>query len=326
MAALLGCLEYDKRDNGSHGRALISDFAGLGLLKGDRVEPTLLCPDVSAVEAIRTFPCELLFWRPSRATVAKHRNPLLGARTGISLSSFCIDEMHTMHLGVLQSFVVTALWRLILEDVWGFGEHGPQEAAHQQSALRIRHELFQGWYPKVKRENPGKPVYELADFRLADLGSKENPVLKTKAAETGELVPFAASLLRKHQTSLQNGACLVGAGEALVEHLRITRAAGSILRAGGRQRLMDAALRFLSLCEASGIPYKPKMHMLLHLVHQCERFGNPRHVATWFDEGLNRTLAQVAASAHAAVWHRRVLATFRSQCGPSTQPTKKQRA
>ena len=88
---------------------------------------------------------------------------------------------------------------------------------------------------------------------------------------------------------------------------------------------MDATVDFLSWREAADIPFKPKTHLMLHLASQCHRYGNPLHVATWFDEGLNRQLAQVASTAHGAVWHRRVLATFRSDAGPDTRPVKRRK-
>ena len=90
----------------------------------------------------------------------------------------------------------------------------------------------------------------------------------------------------------------------------ITRRSHLQLSVADRQGLIDAAITFLSLRERAGIPYKPKMHLMVHMAANATRFGNPRLLGTWLDEGLNRQLANVCRSAHSAVWHRRVLATF----------------
>eukprot|EP00969_Alexandrium_andersonii_P300733 13295026-Alexandrium_andersonii.AAC.1 len=43
-------LIWDRRKRGSHGRALIKDIPELGLLKGDRVEPTDTMEDIAALD------------------------------------------------------------------------------------------------------------------------------------------------------------------------------------------------------------------------------------------------------------------------------------
>ena len=73
---------------------------------------------------------------------------------------------------------------------------------------------------------------------------------------------------------------------------------------------MDATLRFLALRSDAGVAKTPKMHLMIYLVYQCAQAGNPREAATWVDEGHNRQLAAVCRTAHALVWHRRVLATM----------------
>ena len=50
LEALRARLEDDRRPQGARGRALLADFPALGLLKGDRLEPSVLLPDVCAVD------------------------------------------------------------------------------------------------------------------------------------------------------------------------------------------------------------------------------------------------------------------------------------
>lgn len=325
LAEVLGRLQYDKRKKGSHGRSMLVDYAPLGLLKGDRVEPTPSCPDVGLIDEMSDFPCELVFWRPDNAGLCKHRNPLFHESSGVSTEALVVDEMHTMHLGVFAVFVCHTLWAVIAADVWKLGENLAQEVGYERSAQKVQKELT-SWYARQRRENPGKPVYELADFNLKVLGTRESPGLSAKAAETGSLLGFATDLCREHQTAVANGAALTRAGDALLDYMEITRRGGPRLSPAERQQLMNACLRFLTLRVDADLPWTPKMHLMLHLVHQCREFGNPRAVATWLDEGLNRQLAAVCKTSHALVWHRRVLATMSHLLGPHAKGVKRRTA
>eukprot|EP00974_Lingulodinium_polyedra_P024454 2366746-Lingulodinium_polyedra.AAC.2 len=196
------------------------------------------------------------------------------------------------------------------------------EAGHQQNALQVRQELNL-WYRRATREHPDRPVYRLAAFTLKTLGPRDSPLLKgPKAAETGTLLRFAAEMVRKHMDKLPNGPALLACGEALVAYLDITRTAGPRLNPPQLQALVTAVLRFLGLRAAAGLPYTPKMHLMLHLVHQSKRFGNPLHVATWADESLNCDFAKVCAAANSSVWDKRVMATMNSSTGPLAKATR----
>lgn len=324
LQTLLGHLRFDPRRSGSRGRAMTADLAEFGLLKGDRLEPCPLHPDIMIEDRQLEFPARLLFWRVSEEGLTKHRNPIFEPNTLLTPSALCIDEMHTMHLGVFQVYTLGVLWRVIEADAFHLGSGLGDEAGHARTALRLRRELFD-WYADQKRRFPEKPVYELADFNLKVLGSKAKPHLTAKAAESGSLLEFSVDICRRFQHALPQGAALLKAGEALVSYLRITRSAGERMNVRERQGLFDAVVTFLTLRETAGLPWKPKMHLMVHLAHQAGRFGNPLAVATWHDESLNRSLASVCRTAHAAVWHKRVLATFRHSAGPDTREAKKRR-
>eukprot|EP00969_Alexandrium_andersonii_P246987 10915701-Alexandrium_andersonii.AAC.1 len=89
------------------------DMLDLGLRKGDRLEPNDDLPDIGLYESLDAFPRTVLFWRPSRETKVRHRNPLFDGPThadvlGISVLSLAIDTLHTLNLGVYQEFVKAA--------------------------------------------------------------------------------------------------------------------------------------------------------------------------------------------------------------------------
>ena len=61
LDVLVGQLEFDKRTDGSRGRAMVCDNATHNLKKGDRLDPCLDHPDVANVDACANFPIILIF-------------------------------------------------------------------------------------------------------------------------------------------------------------------------------------------------------------------------------------------------------------------------
>jgi hypothetical protein len=319
LRRLLAVLIYDKRKVGSSGRALIVDFPELNLEKGWRLAPSAELHDVGLLDRrCDCFPQGgffLLFWDPTKQSMSKNRNPLFSESTCLGPEQFCADELHTMHLGVFQSYILRVLWLLIQEDVWHTARGLPEDAAIETCVLRLRNDLYQ-WYRAQPLANPLRPIYQLQDFGRSSIGSKANPILRAKAAESGSLLYFATDMCRRHVDILPQGRHLLDAGEALVTYMTITRSAGWKLSTSEQQGLTNAMLQFLTNRQPAGIPYKPKMHLFVHLVLSVEKHGNPRLVGTWKDESLNMQLANVCRSANTAVWHKRVLATFSHVRGP----------
>jgi len=97
---ILDTLRYDKRPDGSRGRALSEDIPGLRLRKHDRLEPSVGLADISKLDQLEV-PATITFWRVSNESVARHRNPLFRdtAVTGLSLSSLTADLLHAFYLG-----------------------------------------------------------------------------------------------------------------------------------------------------------------------------------------------------------------------------------
>ena len=182
------------------------------------------------------------------------------------------------------------------------------------------------WYRRVRRDDPKKPLYELADLDLRMLGSRDRPTLSAKAAESGTMVFFATWLAKTHVASLPLGAPLVAAGEALSRYMDLTRSAPLKLATATRQQIADALLRFLTLREDAGIAFKPKAHLAAHIIHDLWFFGNPMRTGTWLDEGLNAKLSAVCGAAHAQVWSQRVVATFSSEGGPAARAARQAQA
>ena len=190
------CLYYDKRSDGSAGRALRNDLDQFNLKKGDRLEPSLELMDVSEFECIETFPKTVVFWRPSDETCAKHRNPIfnatLGTSPGMTLGQ---DWLHILSLGVFQDYAMGVVHDLVRANAWLL-EETTAEAKIQVSARLLTSELKM-WYKSECRN--GRNPTNIGDITYKMLGTWDKPCLKLKGSETNHFVRFVVvALLPRH--------------------------------------------------------------------------------------------------------------------------------
>ena len=98
------------------------------MLKNDRLEPNQPLHDVGKFEDLRPNPTvKVLFWRMSKETRTRHRNPLFDPALGITHRLFNDDKLHYVYLGVCGFFVQTALWLLLTANV--FNVKGPWQGS-----------------------------------------------------------------------------------------------------------------------------------------------------------------------------------------------------
>ena len=160
-------------------------------------------------------------------------------------------------------------------------------------------------------------MHQLADFKLSMIGTSGNRDMKgVKAAESSTLLRFCVSQVGRFQDKLRGGDALLVCGKALWKYLDLTRASPWRLSASARQGICDAFVRFLTFRERAQIAWKPKTHLMIHMISDCAKFGNPYVNGTWLDEGLNIQLSRVCRSAHAQVWFVRVLVSMEHKAGP----------
>ena len=62
--------------------------------------------------------------------------------------------------------------------------------------------------------------------------------------------------------------------------------------------------------QGAELEFKPKMHLVFHLVERTRTHGNPRFYSTFLDESLNSTLRGIVRSSHRATWELRVFSKF----------------
>lgn len=212
-------LKFDKRKTGSKGRALVASMPEYGLESGDRLEPHPLCCDVASVDNISVFPARILCWKPSAETVTRHRCPLFNEFTGITCEHISVDVMHTLHLGVLQVYCRTLIWRLIAVNAFEVQRGVTDDERTQLAVLQLRNMMW-NWYRERAKSHPLENLTRLNDLTVKMIGSRTRPRLKAKAAETWSFLLFSESLAVRFTNVLgPHGQLWVEAARSLIGYI-----------------------------------------------------------------------------------------------------------
>lgn len=202
LEVVLAGLRYDKRASGARGRALNINIPRMGLVIGDRLEPSRTLTDISAFAEIQEFPCTVVFWRRSRETRTRHRNPLFDEAIGVTVSILVVDQLHALNLGVVKEFSMHILWELLICNAWRVDERIANEEGLQVACSVIKGELF-NWYDARHSADPYEKLSRLQEFKRSMIGSRNARKLRSKAAETKGFYFFLCHLLRLRGNVLQ---------------------------------------------------------------------------------------------------------------------------
>jgi hypothetical protein len=210
-------LFYDKRTYGKRGRCLKAAVPALGLLKGDRLEPTPRLQDVAKFET-QAVPCTVTFWRKTEETSTKHRNPLFDRAIGIGVQTLKVDSLHCLALGVWQVVLSAVLAAIVAHDIYGAEAAGATtiESKRQHTFQALAKELAQ-WMAKRRNE------FTLVQSELA-------LPLRLKGGEAKTLLHFMAAKLEDGLSrALGEGKAMLRALKALVQNYDCISAADSHL-------------------------------------------------------------------------------------------------
>ena len=141
---------------------------------------------------------------------------------------------------------------------------------------RVKERLW-AFYTKWKRDNPGGELTELQDLIPTMLGTDAHKNLAVKAMETKCLLPFCQRLLEEFAPALPSelADCSAGIGTCMARYLHLLRTELMVARPEALQDMCDTIARMLRLRKITGLRVKPKLHLLMHLVHRTEHLGNP---------------------------------------------------
>jgi len=301
-------LHYDKRKDGSRGRALKNEIPALALEKGDRLEPSSSLPDVAMFEAKRSYPFTVTFWRRSRETACRHRNPLLLV-PGVGPELLVIDVLHCICLGIAQSYLAAVIWLLITSNVWKIHASTTIDSFEENAVLRLHHDIMDFYATRRPIKHRVEGTTELQDLTMSMLGKRDDKIFKAKGAETKSLIPFAIMMLERHGTACRPDAAphLLVAGKALMEVIRIQAAYNAVLPWEGASSMYKWGVQHVRAAFLGGVHPQPKHHAFVHLLRDAFTKGNPKAYACWEDEGLNKVIAGVASAAYPTVWEHRII-------------------
>ena len=151
---VVNSLEYSKTKAGPRGRALVRDLPTLGLLKHDRLEPTLTLLDVGRFEEQKRFPLRCTFWRRANETRVRRRCVLFCKEIGITQDIICIDLLHTLVLGPCLDWCCAVFWWLIDYNV--FRVDGDLEKRISLTMLRVKDKLWRFFIRGGKPRTQGR--------------------------------------------------------------------------------------------------------------------------------------------------------------------------
>ena len=162
------------------------DFPSLGLVVGDRLEPTKEHWDLAMIDVRNELPSgglQLLFWRDSEETVTRHRDPLFGESTRLTPNHMLIDTLHCLYLGVFQSFLSHLIRALGKGNCFGGPSYYGDVAIFEFTVKKCKEGLLE-WYRKTEAEMVGARLIKIGDLTLKMLGTANRPEVALKGVET----------------------------------------------------------------------------------------------------------------------------------------------
>ena len=218
-AFLVPLLFYDKRQDGSKGLALKfhPDLADMGLQVGWRLEPSDFLQDIGKFETISTFPFPVMFWAVGEESLSRHRNPLLRKSLGVTALSLTVDTLHTVYLGIMNSFCMFVIWRCLLAHVRSTGS--TLEEVVEKTVIVARSRLH-AWHRRRHVEKPKEALTVVHGFTKGMIGTREDKKCKTKGHETWSLMLFLLDELARYPKVPDQGR-LLRAGRALEEMINV---------------------------------------------------------------------------------------------------------
>ena len=231
----MSLLYYDRRKRGSGGTALRCDVPELGLLRGDRLEPTEWLPDTADFKHVGVFPFTAVFWRTAREDLCKRRCPLWSRTLGLTLAkTIALDLLHAFFLGPVHIFSRNVVWLLLRANVWGRFEASAEDS-FMVAVQCMKGELF-AWYERRRRSHPQERLTEVSDLTPNMLGTRAEPKLKLKAMECWGMFLFLLYFIEAHAARIGDRiSAYLRVGKLLERFYVVLKAHGHVLPAPVRQ-------------------------------------------------------------------------------------------
>jgi len=261
-------LAYERRAGRPRGRVLQADVPELGLLKGDRLAPTILEPDIDSFSPTLA-PREAVWWRSSDETIVRDRNPLFCRESGVTLGALGIDWLHACSLGTFQ-FILGHLVRALL-DLNAFRVRGSGANMRELGLGLLKAELTR-WYGDEGRR--GLHHTRIENITMGMLGGTDESAFRLHGAETNGALRFA------HAVLVPKYGMILGTREepfrqaiaTSVQMMDLIREHPVCFPPADIQTFCDAVIGHLRALRVLETGFKPKHHFLV------EMGARPNHV------------------------------------------------
>eukprot|EP00971_Amphidinium_carterae_P082515 1631992-Amphidinium_carterae.2 len=199
--ALLNCLEPSIA---AKGMALQTHMPELGLVRGDRLEPSKSLPDVGALWELNLLgqpsklpcvgkyvgslrPVQLIFWRRTTETLVRRRCPLFSNCLDLP-DILAVDSMHILALGVFQQYLGHTVQHLLEANVASSTRR--LVAERDAECLQLLETKFRNWCQQ-RRASVSRAVSK-GEFLSGKFGTRSKPSCHFKAAQTVDIVRWLA--------------------------------------------------------------------------------------------------------------------------------------
>ena len=122
--------------------------------------------------------------------------------------------------------------------------------------------------------------------------------MSLKAAETGDILPWAMQALSQHGQGVYGKSDLATSANALQTWLTTVSTCDLHVPARLLQGLNDSMVRCLLAGRSAAVGSVPKHHFWAHASHRISFQGNCKYYSCFIDEGLNMVLRTCAQRAH----------------------------
>ena len=221
-----------------------------------------------------------------------------------------LDWLHTLSLGVFQTYSCYAFHMLVRTDAWR--TTATTESTRMELSVSRLSPVFNRWQKEQQRR--GRKITEIGNMKAEMFGTFASPKFGLKGAETNWFLEYLVTVfIPSFLPDLEDAAAreqfrtILAAGQSLMSILQLIRDNPITFRAAQVQQFHDASKGYLRIMQSLGVRPKPKDHMLMELSYGCRYLGSPALYSNWADESLNRLLRGVAAGAHSAVHEKRIL-------------------
>lgn len=313
---IFAVLGFDDRKEGMHGliinrQTVVTDISSntqIPLLKFDRLTLAGSILDIhgDATDLAGTPPYTITFWR-QHPRVWIQFYPWLLQVPGVVVEYIMMDDLHMLDQGVTPRIEGEVIVDVLKSGVYG---NNRSEKGLELGLLRFNQELRK-WNNLRARQlkKCGKCLSKIGRVSLKMLSIKKltsKGILKAKAAECRDLLPFVQKLLKPATVEQlgNRGVNLKRGVDNLLKAYKLMSRSPHMMNSAKLQRYCRLVGK---ACKKANVHMHAKWHYLNHFGEQAALAGNPKDCSAYMDESKNALTVAIAQSCHTKHFAHKIL-------------------